>query len=426
MREPENHCAAERETAERGSSALPAAGGPPRTKRVLLHFPARDAESAAMMRGIAHFLQTRGGWTVHLDEGRRTGPELRWQLAHGWCGVISRDTSPALIEGCAAFQLPLVALDDAPPPAGVSKILNDNDGIGAMGGEFFLDRGFRHFAFVGDAASGWACEREQGFVEAVRLGGHHAAVFRDEAAAAGGLGGGAPSAGALAAWLRQLPKPAGVMACDDWRAMQILAAAHVAALQIPEELSVLGAGNDEVRCELAVPTLSSVAPGAFQAGYQAAEHLAQRLAGAVGGICDLRIEPVQVVGRRSTDALAIPDRAVATAVRYIGEHACRGLTVGEVLPQAAVSRAQLEKKFRQYLGRSPQAEIRRVQVARIRQLLTETDLPLKRIAELTGFDYMEYLCVVFRRLTGETPGAFRRRQQPAGRAAPNQRGASAG
>ncbi len=72
---------------------------------------------------------------------------------------------------------------------------------------------------------------------------------------------------------------------------------------------------------------------------------------------------------------------------------------------------QLEKKFRQHLGRSPQTEIRRVQVLNIRQQLTETDRPLKHIAELTGFDYMEYMSVVFKRWTGLTPGAYRRQHR---------------
>jgi LacI family transcriptional regulator len=76
-----------------------------------------------------------------------------------------------------------------------------------------------------------------------------------------------------------------------------------------------------------------------------------------------------------------------------------------------VSRSQLERKFRQHIGRSPQAEIRRVQLRKIRQLLLETDFPLKRIAELTGFEHMEYMCVLFKRLTGASPGAYRARMQ---------------
>ena len=50
-----------------------------------------------------------------------------------------------------------------------------------------------------------------------------------------------------------------------------------------------------------------------------------------------------------------------------------------------------------------------MQVAKIRQLLFETDFPLKKIAELTGFEHVEYMCVVYKRITGEAPGAYRRR-----------------
>ena len=46
-------------------------------------------------------------------------------------------------------------------------------------------------------------------------------------------------------------------------------------------------------------------------------------------------------------------------------------------------------------------------MAKIRQLLLETDFPLKRIAELTGFEHVEYMCVLFKRLAGDSPGAYR-------------------
>jgi len=105
------------------------------------------------------------------------------------------------------------------------------------------------------------------------------------------------------------------------------------------------------------------------------------------------------------------DKNVATALSYIREHACQGITVDQVLRQSFSSRSQLEKKFRKLIGRSPQAEIRRVQVAKIRQLLYETNFPLKKIAELTGFEHVEYMCVVFKRLTAESPGSYRKRVQ---------------
>jgi LacI family transcriptional regulator len=124
---------------------------------------------------------------------------------------------------------------------------------------------------------------------------------------------------------------------------------------------------------------------------------------------DLRIEPAGVATRPSTDVLAIDDRIVTTALSYIRQKACVGLTVDDVVKAAHASRSQLEKKFRRHLGRSPQAEIRRVQVAKIKQLLLETDYPLKKISEMAGFEHVEYMSVVFKRLTGDSPGGFRKR-----------------
>ena len=377
--------------------------------RVMLVFDSRDDGAAAMLRGIAHFVQQTASWRAHVEDSACATAELRWKLAEGCSGVISRNTSAALVELCAELDVPLVDLDDSPQYAGVSKIRPDNMALGAMGGECLLARGFRSFGFVGCNGHGWARERKSGFVEAVRLDGNEVSTFDlelvDERTSDRGVG-------VMVNWLSSLPKPLGVMACDDRRAALVLEAARLGGYQVPEEVAVIGVGNDVARCELATPPLSSVDPGAFLVGYRAAQHLAQRLGDRRVSACDLRIEPAGVVARRSTDVLAVPDRSVAAAVHYIAAHACEGLTVSEVLPHAAVSRAQLEKKFRQHLGRTPQAEIRRVQVARIRQLLADTDLPLKSIAELTGFDYMEYMRVVFRRLTGETPGSYRKRQQP--------------
>ena len=81
---------------------------------------------------------------------------------------------------------------------------------------------------------------------------------------------------ALSAWLKRLPKPVGIMACNDLRAQQIISAAHAGDVLVPEEIAVLGANNETIRCELAYPPLSSVIPNAFQSGYKAAETLADR------------------------------------------------------------------------------------------------------------------------------------------------------
>jgi LacI family transcriptional regulator len=105
--------------------------------------------------------------------------------------------------------------------------------------------------------------------------------------------------------------------------------------------------------------------------------------------------------------VAAPEEA---AVQFIREHACRPISVAGVLRRLSVSRASLEPRFRDVLGRTIHQEIHRVRIERARMLLAETDLPIKQIARQTGFKTVQYLTRAFGRLAGEPPAAFRRRQ----------------
>jgi LacI family transcriptional regulator len=378
--------------------------------QVLLVFHTRFEECTAMLKGVAHYIRAHGPWSAFLDDEARAEHDPRWLRSKTWHGVISRHTTPGMVQHCAELKLPLVDLNDTPPFPGVPKIRPDNVALGHLGAEHFLERGYTSFGFCGFKNDGWSCERRDGFIEALRLAGHHSEVFDVDYPGDLTPFWDTKQTAALANWLRGLPKPVAVMACNDMRGHQVAAAAEAAGLLVPEEVAILGANNDTYRCEMTYPPLSSVAPNAYQSGYQAAELLEQMMTGQVIGQLDRRIEPLEVITRHSTDVLAIDDKNVAAALSFIRENACKGITVDAVLKHAFVSRSQLEKKFRRFLGRSPQAEIRRVQVAKIRQLLFETDFPLKKIAELTGFEHVEYMCVVYKRLTGEAPGAYRRRQ----------------
>jgi LacI family transcriptional regulator len=378
---------------------------------VLLVFLTRFEESMAMLKGIANYERTHQLWAAFHDDQARAETEPHWLRSKKWHGVISRHTTPGLVKVCAELKIPLVDLNDIPPYPGVPKIRPDNVSLGHLGAEHFLERGHQRFGFAGFSNDGWSCERRDGFVEALRLAGRECDVF--DVNYPGDL---TPvwdveQITALAAWLKRIPKPAGIMACMDLRAQQIISAAQDSDILVPEEIAVLGVNNDPIRCELTYPPLSSVVPNAFQSGYRAAEVLAEMLAGRKPKNYDQRIEPIGVVTRPSTDALAIDDRNVAAALSFIRQHAYQGITVDEVVRHAHASRSQLEKKFRHHLGRSPQAEIRRAQVGKIRQLLIETDFPLKKIAELTGFEHVEYMCVLFKRLTGDSPGVCRKKMQ---------------
>jgi LacI family transcriptional regulator len=377
--------------------------------KVLLVFLMRFEEATRMLQGIVQHERSHRQWATFLDDEALAAKDPDFLRGEKWHGVISRHTTPALVKSCVQLGIPLVDLNDSPPFPGVPKLRPNNTAIGHLAAEHFLERGFRHFGYCGFANEGWSCERRDGFVEALHLAGHSCEVL--DVAYPGVItpDWNAGQTKVLTTWLRHLPRPCAILACVDVRAFQVIAAAQQAGMHVPEEIALLGVNNDVMRCELSHPSLSSVALNAHQSGYQAAEVLDRMLRGERITDLDLRVDPIGVVTRLSTDILAVGDRNVTAALSFIREHACRGVSVDEVVAHASASRSQLEKKFRRYIGRSPQAEIRRVQLARVKELLSESDLPLKSIAALTGFEHIEYLSVVFKRMTGEAPGHYRKR-----------------
>ena len=113
-----------------------------------------------------------------------------------------------------------------------------------------------------------------------------------------------------------------------------------------------------------------------------------------------------------TEISAIEDPVVSLALSMIREHACNGLRVREVAERVPVSGTVLQRRFRAVVGRSVHEEIVRVQLRKAQELLRETDLALRVVAEKAGFKHQEYMGAVFKSRLGVTPGQYRRKYQP--------------
>jgi LacI family transcriptional regulator len=198
------------------------------------------------------------------------------------------------------------------------------------------------------------------------------------------------------------------MACYDIKAQQLLDVCRELDIAVPEEAAVIGVDDDPLLCNLADPPLSSVICNTHRTGYEAASLLDRMMAGERIGSESVLIKPLGVETRQSTDILAIEDQHVAAAVRFIRQHALTGIDVSDVLRQVPVSRRVLESRFREFVGRTPHQEIVRLRVERVKQLLTETNLPLSVIATRAGFQHNEYLSVAFKNAVGMPPSEFRR------------------
>ena len=365
----------------------------------------------SILQGIARYISSHHQWSVFFEQHELGTPPPSWLASSHWDGILCRPTDAALAKRLKRMKIPVVDLNDLHDNLKLPWVGSNHKAIGCLGAKHFLERGFRHFAFCGFSNELWARQRREGFREVAGKDNLPIPVYES------------PWRGSnvsrwdveikqLGKWLHDLPKPIGIMACNDARALHLLNACHEAGVLVPEEVAVVGVDNEEIFCELCNPALSSVAPDAERIGYQAAELLNQLMSGQTPSSQRILIDPLHIVTRRSSDTLAIKDRTVAAALRFISDQALHGCTVKDVVNFARVSRSFLERRFRQYLKRSPQAEIRRVQVSRIKQLLTGTDFTLERISELSGFEHPEYMSVVFKRLVNQTPGQYRKQMQP--------------
>lgn len=197
------------------------------------------------------------------------------------------------------------------------------------------------------------------------------------------------------------------MACYDLRGRQVLDICQQMDLDVPGEVAVIGQHNDEILCEFSRPPLSSVIPDARRAGFEAAALLSRMLRGRRVGTPVIKIPAIGIAARQSTDVVAVSDPQLAAAIRYIREHAAAGINVSDVLQAVPMSRTHFERKFRDYLGRTPYAEITRVRLAHARLLLSTTRFSVATIATQAGFSSGEQLAVAFRKQGWPSPRALR-------------------
>lgn len=306
--------------------------------------------------------------------------------------------------------LPTIDLSAARLLPEVPMVETDNEAIVQMAVEHLLAAGFKHLAFCGDDRFAWSQLRQDHFERIAAQAGCQASGYptaHKSPKAAGRAPSWEQQRDSLTAWLEALPKPVGIMACYDQRGWQVLEVCRGVGFGVPDEVAVIGVDNDELLCELAQPSLSSVIPDTDRTGYLAAQLLGELMAGRKLETMEYLVKPLGIAGRQSTDALAGADPEIARAIRFIRDHACDGIKVQAVVDEMAVSRRVLEHRFRRLLGHTPHDEILRVQIQRVERLLIETDLPLATIAERTGFRHAEYMSVAFKRQTGFSPRQFR-------------------
>ncbi|MCB1124974.1 MAG: DNA-binding transcriptional regulator [Verrucomicrobiae bacterium] len=395
------------------SPGVPDRGGPGRrVAKVVLLLESSRASGRALLRGVANYAHVRGDWSFFWEPAglEKAWPVLRKLDADG---VILRDVGR--VEEVVKLGLPAVVVGHSRTEVpGLINVVTDSLSVGRLAARHLLDCGLRHFGYCGLAESGieatpWSRQREESFFECLGEAGYSANAFEVESGAH--RTGWRRELQGLAAWLVNLPRPAGVMACNDDCGQQVIEACRLAGLQIPDDIAVLGVDNDDLISGLSNPPMSSVALNFERAGYECAEALDRLIRKQAPPARRIVVEASHVAVRHSTNLFAVEDSLVSRALRFIREESRRPVGVDEVARAVALSRRTLEKRFRSALNRSVLAEIRRMRVEHICRLLVATNRPISEIAGDLGFEGPQHVARYFRAEKGITPREFRRRSQ---------------
>jgi LacI family transcriptional regulator len=379
------------------------------SRRVALCVDKSRSYGRGVLRGIAEYVGTHGRWSLHLDPRASGSYGADWLRGWDGDGVLAFIEDPDLADSLRRASIPAVELFGHRLDLGLAHVGNDEEGFGRLAAAHLLERHFRHFAFTGIQGALWSERRRDGFAAALRKRDFTTREMLVAADDRAGLADWEANQLRLRAWLRDLPRPCGLMACSDRHALRVLDACRAEGIAVPQEIAVIGVDNDEETCRLAHPPLTSVMDNARQVGLRAATLLEELMArGQVASNQRILVPPLGVATRRSTEVTAADDPLVARACDLIRERACEGFGVPELLATLRISKTSFYARFKKCLGRLPHEEILRTRLGRAQSLLRETGLSTAEIAGRCAFTHPEYLNVAFKRELRQTPGAFRR------------------
>jgi LacI family transcriptional regulator len=375
--------------------------------KVALCMQLTDFYEHGIARGVVRFAKTRPDWRLY-GYGWMFRPLNDLELKSG-DGIIARVESRTDADRLAALGLPLIDVAGAYARPGFRSVTNDDFLTGYKAGVHLRSCGFERFAFLGVEGTIWSEERRAGYAAALGPAASPLPLLERGLA----LWEDGRVKEDLTAFLKRLRTPAAIFACNDTAGLRACELAGRLGIAVPDSLAILGVDDEDILCELASPSLSSIMLDCESIGHRAASTLEAILEG--GGPSPgsrVAIPPKEVAERESTRVYTCSDPLVSKAATFIRAHAHEGIGVPDLLAVLSSSRRALEVRFRAAMGRSLHDEIVSVRLARARRLLLESDRGIEEIAGECGFGALQRFHAAFKKGEGMTPGEWRRRGRP--------------
>lgn len=379
--------------------------------KIILLLDFAEEYSKSLLKGISKYSSEHGPWTycrMPLYYRETIGIEgiINWAKEWGADGIIGQLYNDMDIKLILESKIPVVAQDFKERFKELPNITGAYRETGLMGASYFLQKGFKNFAFYGFNDIVWSRERAEGFEEKINSVGYKVHYFEHRKSRSTDLW--YYKSNSLSKWLVSLPKPIALMTCDDNQGLHITEACKQNKIRIPEEVAVLGVDNDVMLCDLSDPPLSSIAMDVEKGGYDTAKLMDYMIKNGFDSHYDIVVKPTQIITRQSTDIYATNDDHIASTLKYIHKNIEKNLQVDEVVKQVPLSRRTLEKRFLQITGFPIYKYISNLRIEKFAQKLLETDQTVFEIAMDLGLNDSKNIARQFKQVKGCNPVEYRK------------------
>ena len=180
--------------------------------KIALLVETSNTYARGLLQGIVSYIHEHRPWSIYLAENSRGQRLPSWLCRWSGDGVIARIENASIAATVRKLGLPAVDMSAARLIPSLPWVETDDAAIARTAAQHLLERGFRHFGFVGDNNFNWSRGRELTFVRLVQEAGctcsvrHLSTVPSQEDQ---------PSMERLGAWIDRLPRPTGIMAAYD-------------------------------------------------------------------------------------------------------------------------------------------------------------------------------------------------------------------
>ena len=378
--------------------------------KILLLTDFSSGYSRNLLKGIVRYSKEVGNWSFQRMP-------LYYRMLYGENGVVEwakkwqadaiiAQLTDVNIELLNDLNIPIIVQNYRDRNKAVSNLTGDYFNTGVMAAKFFLNRGYRNFAFYGFKGAIWSRERADGYSHEIEKQGYKLAILENDNKDREEW---SYNHTVLGNWLQSLPKPVALFACDDHFALQISETCNVYNINVPDDIAILGVDNDDLLCNISDPPLSSIVLDVENGGYNAGKLLHQLITKEITEPFNIVVNPLIIERRKSTEKYAVSDKNIRIILNYIEKNYANHLSVEELVKQVPLSRRVLEKKFKEETGESLYQYIQNYRIDQFTRLLITTDYSLFEAALQSGFENYKNVSRIFRKYKSLSPAEYRKR-----------------